>query len=292
MIKKHVVFIVNPRSGVDRKKTITNAIDANLDKDLYTYEILNTQFAGHGTALAKEASRNGAWAVIAVGGDGSVNDAVQGLVGTDTIFGVIPKGSGNGLARNMRVPLTTEGAIKVISSGKTVNMDIAFANGRPFISNAGVAFDALISKQFAKSRRRGLLVYGWLVTKGMWQYKPLDWQITIDGREIKEHAFMVNVANGQQFGYNFKIAPMASYTDGILDVIVIRKFPKILGAGLVYRAMNGTIVSSPYVKHYSGKEISICNPSLRLMQRDGDAHDCEHKINFTVQQGALKVLVP
>lgn len=292
MTPKHLVFIINPKSGVERQKEIRQGLDTYLDKEQYTYEILNTEFAKHGITLAKEAARNGAYAVVAVGGDGSVNDVVQGLLGTGTALAIIPKGSGNGMARTMKIPLDTIEAIKVINNGNTVNMDVAFANGQAFISNAGVAFDALISKKFAKSVRRGLIVYSWLVTKHMWLYKNWDWDITIDGKTIRERAFMINVANGQQFGYNFRIAPMASFTDGILDVVIIRKFPKIVGGLIALRAMRGNIMGSPYAQHFTGKEITISNPNLRLMQTDGDAHACENKITFTVQPGAQKVIVP
>lgn len=289
---KHLVFIINPKSGVERQKEIKAAIDSDLDKNQFSYEILKTEFAKHGTTLAKEAARNGAYAVVAVGGDGSVNDIVQGLLGTDTMLAIIPKGSGNGMARTMKIPLDTVGAIQVINKGKVVAMDVAFANGRPFISNAGVAFDALISKKFAKSEKRGLMVYSWLVTRHMWAYKEWEFSITIDGKPLKEKAFMINVANGQQFGYNFKIAPMASYTDGVLDLIIVKKFPKVMGGTLVLRAMNGSIAKSPFVEHITGKEIVITHPSLRLMQTDGDAHPCESSIKFTIQPGAQKVIVP
>jgi diacylglycerol kinase (ATP) len=292
MSKRHIVFIINPRSGVERKKEIMDGIEAHLDQNTYTYELKHTEYAKHGTTLAREAAGQGAYAVVAVGGDGSVNDVVQGLLGTDTMLGIIPKGSGNGMARTMKIPIDTNEAIKVINQGRVTDMDVAYANGRPFISNAGVAFDALISKKFAKSERRGLMVYSWLVTKHMWLYKEWDWQITIDGRKLSEKAFMVNVANGQQFGYNFKIAPMASFTDGMLDLIVVRKFPKILGGTLVVRAMNGTIVNSPYVEHFKGNEITISNPALKLMQTDGDAHPCENSITFTIKKGAQKVITP
>ena len=275
MSKKHIVFIINPKSGVQRQKEIKEAIDAHLDSEKYSHEILNTEYAKHGISLAHDAAGKGAYAVVAVGGDGSVNDVVQGLLGTGTILAIIPKGSGNGMARTMRIPLDTAEAIKVISKGNVGEMDVAFANGQAFISNAGVAFDALISKKFAKSEKRGLMVYSWLVTKYMWLYKERDYKIVIDGTEHKSRAFMINVANGQQFGYNFKIAPMASFSDGILDVIIIRKFPKLLGGILVVRAMSGTIAKSPFVKHFTGREITISSPLLKLMQTDGDAHACE-----------------
>lgn len=292
MSRKHIVFIINPKSGVERQKEIKEGIDKYLDKEQYSHELIYTEFAKHGTSLAKEAARNGAYAVVAVGGDGSVNDVVQGLLGTNTLLGIIPKGSGNGMARTMHIPLDTNEAIKVLNKGNVTAMDVAYANEQPFISNAGVAFDALISKKFAKSERRGLMVYSWLVTKHLWLYKSWDWQITVDGKHITERAFMVNVANGQQFGYNFKIAPMASFTDGMLDLIIIRKFPKILGGIIALRAMTGNIADSPYVEHIRGKEITISHPSLRLMQTDGDAHPCEHTIKFTIQPGAQKVIVP
>jgi len=289
---KHIVFIVNPKSGTERRKEIETAVRANLDKARFTYEIQETQFAKHGTQLAKDASGKGAYAVVAVGGDGSVNDIATGLAGTDTILGIIPKGSGNGMARTMGIPLAVDDAVKVINKEHIQAIDVAYANDRLFVSNAGVAFDALISKKFAKSERRGLAVYSWLVTKYMWLYKEWDFSITVDGKELKERAFMVNVANGKQFGYNFHIAPMADYTDGVLDVIVIRKFPKILGGLIALRAMSGTIAKSPYVRHYTGKEVTITHPELRLMQTDGDAHECANRITFSIKPAAQRVFVP
>ena len=288
---KHLVFIINPKSGVERRKEIQTGIETYLDKKEYTYEIINTEYAKHGTELARTAATKGAYAVVAVGGDGSVNDIVNGLKGTKTLLAIIPKGSGNGMARTMRIPIDTNEAIKVINRGKVTHMDIGYANDRLFISNAGVAFDALIAKKFAKSEKRGFMIYSWLVVKYMWLYKIWDWQITIDGKRVDERAFMVCVANGQQFGYNFQIAPMASYTDGLFDLVIVKKFPKILGGVISLRAMNGTIAGSPYVRHYTGKEISISHPVLKLMQTDGDAHECKNSITFRMEPGAQGVIV-
>jgi len=288
---KHLVFIINPRSGVDREKAIQQAIDQTLDHSVYTYEIQHTQYAKHGTELAKIAADNGAFAVVAVGGDGSVNDIVKGLLGTETKLAIIPKGSGNGMARTLHIPLSEVDALKAINAGKIIAMDVAFANGQPFISNAGVAFDALISKKFATSLRRGLTVYSWLVTKHMWTYKEWDWEITIDGERYKEKAFIINVANGRQFGYNFKIAPTASWTDGLLDVVIVKRFPKVLGGLLALRLWQGTILKSPFVRHFLAREIIVSNPRLNLIQTDGDAHPSESTVRFSVQPGAIEVLV-
>lgn len=292
MSKKHLVFIINPKSGVDRGKAIQSAIDSKLDMDNFSYEIVHTEYAKHGTELAREAAKHGTYAVVAVGGDGSVNDIVAGLIGTETALAIIPKGSGNGMARSMEIPLKEQEAIEVINRGNTIMIDIGFANERPFISNAGVAFDALISRKFAKSVRRGFAMYSWLVTKYLWRYKEWEWEITIDGKKIKEKAFIISVANGKQFGYNFQIAPGADWTDGLFDIVIIKKFPKILGGLLVMRAMNGTITDSPFVKHYMGKDVVLYHPKLRLMQTDGDAHECENKIHFHIKKGLQKVIVP
>lgn len=290
---KHIVFIINPKSGVERQKKIQNAIDECIDLNQYSYEIQHTHYAKHGTLLAQNAAANHAYAVVAVGGDGSVNDVVKGLLGTQTALAIIPKGSGNGMARTLGIPMNTKDAMSIINKGQCNAIDLGFANDKPFISNAGVGFDALISKKFASSNRRGLAVYSWLVTKYMWLYKELEWQIKIDNKTtIKEKAFIVNIANGQLFGYDFKIAPDASYHDGLLDVVVIKKFPKMLGVLLALRLKNGSINKSPFVKHYQAKEVIITHPQLTFIQLDGDAHIAIQKVHFKVEPNALKVIVP
>ncbi|MCD6062982.1 MAG: diacylglycerol kinase family lipid kinase [Flavipsychrobacter sp.] len=292
MSKQHLVFVINQKSGVDRRKSVQLAIDKKLDLNIFSYEIVFTEYPKHGTFIAREAAARNAFAVVAVGGDGSVNDITAGLWGTDTALAIVPKGSGNGMARTLGIPRDTEQAIDIINKGNLTKIDIGFANGVPFISNAGVAFDVLISHEFAKSSRRGFAAYSWLVAKHLWMYKENDWSIKIDGEEVKERAFIISIANGKQFGYNFQIAPEASWTDGLFDVIVIRKFPKMLGGQLVLKAMNGSITRSKYVQHYRGKEIIISHPSLSMMQLDGDARPCENTVRFHLEQCIQKVLVP
>jgi diacylglycerol kinase (ATP) len=292
MSQKHLVFIVNPKSGVQREKDMLAAIEKKLDKEQFSFEIQHTEYAKHGIDLAKAAAEKGVYAVVAVGGDGSVNDIVTGLVGTNTVLAIIPKGSGNGMARTLHIPIDDEAAVELINKEKVVHMDVGFANNRVFISNAGVCFDALIARKFAKSTRRGLMMYSWLVTKHLWTYRCWDWKITIDGKNVDERAFLISVANGEQFGYNFKIAPGADWQDGLLELVVIRRFPKILGGLLSLRLNRGTILSSRYVKHYKGQDIIVSHPELRLIQTDGDAHSCANEIHFRLEKGAQKVIVP
>jgi YegS/Rv2252/BmrU family lipid kinase len=230
--------------------------------------------------------------VAAVGGDGSVNDVAKGLVGSKTALAIIPKGSGNGMARSLEIPLDVAQAIKVINGGNSIMMDLGYVNEYSFISNAGVGFDTVVSQQFASSKKRGLMVYAWLTVKNLLNYRELDWQLTVDGVTTTERAFIINVANGKQFGYNFQIAPDASWTDGLFDIIVICKFPKLLAITLAWRALRGTIHRSPYVRVVRGKEVTISHRDLQFFQTDGDAQPAKNPLSFHVEEGVLKVLVP
>jgi diacylglycerol kinase (ATP) len=288
---RHLVFVVNPKSGVDRTKAIEGAIEQYLDKSIYSYEIQFTKHAGHGTELAKNASLSGAYAVVAVGGDGSVNDIIRGLYGTKTVLAILPKGSGNGLARTLKIPLSLAEGIQTINRGRTENIDLGKANAVLFASNAGVGYDALVCKKFASSTKRGLATYAWIITKYMWLYKDWTWNIKIDGKQIEQTAFFISVSNGSQFGYNFKIAADASWTDGLLDVVIIKKFPKILAAVLGVRMLRGTLLKSPYVQRIRATNVTISHPDLKLMQVDGDPKPCEHTIEYQVLPQAQTVIV-
>lgn len=289
---KHLVFIVNPNSGTDRNKAIHAAIASELNTGVFSYELRLTERIGHGTELARIAADNGAYAVVAVGGDGSVADVAKGLVGSNTILGIIPKGSGNGFARSLNWPLNPMAAMGIINQQKTLTIDVGYVNDQLFLSNAGVGFDALIAQEFASNKRRGLRGYSWLVTKHLWQYREREWTIELEDEVLRIRAFLVNVANGQQFGYNFRIAPQASFTDAWLDLTVIKKFPRLLGGGLVWRASRGTIQNSRYVLHRRVKTLRISHPDLHLMQTDGDAHSCPNSLAFRIVPQALQVFVP
>lgn len=288
---KHLVFIVNPKSGVERNKQIEDAIDRLLNKERYSYEIKHTERVAHGEEIARKAATDGAFAVVAVGGDGSVNDVVRGLYGSNTALAIIPKGSGNGLARTLSIPMDLDKSIEVINSGIEECIDLGKVNESIFASNAGVGYDALICKKFASSEKRGLSVYIWLITKYLWLYNDWIWEIEIDGKKLSKKAFFISVANGKQFGYNFTIAEHADWTDGLLDVVIIKKFPKILGAILGVRMLLGKLSKSPFVEHYTAKEIVIRHPKLKWLQKDGDPQACSNELHFSIIPKAINVIV-
>lgn len=287
-----VLFIINPKSGVDRVKALQDLIDKYLDQSKYIPELAYTQYAKHGTEMAREAAGKGFKIIVAVGGDGSVNDIIAGIYGTDATLAIIPKGSGNGLARSLRIPLDPALAIGLINKGHKATIDLGKADDRIFVSNAGVGFDALVARKFAKSNRRGMAIYSWIVTKYLWMYKEWKWDIEVDGKSMKEKAFILTVANAAQFGYNFKIAPLADLQDGLFDIVIIKKYPKILGAFIAIRAFRGTLMKSKYVLHFKGKKVTIRHPQLSLLQMDGDVHPCGPEVKVEMLHASLNIFIP
>jgi len=291
-MKKRLVFILNPLKGKRHLVYLEKNIREVIDQNVYDIELKCTEYSKHGTVLAKEAAASGAYAVVAVGGDGTVNDITAGLLDSDTILAVLPGGSGNGLARSLKIPLQLKAALQLINKGKVRHIDVGFANGRPFISNAGLAFDAYIAWQFAHTPHHSLPYYVWLVTKHMRSYKEWEFEIEVDGKPLKEQCLMVSVANAEQLGYNFKLAPHASLTDGVLDLVVIRKIPKLMMSNIIWHAVTGTMHKSRYVTTMTGKEFKIKHPKLRIMQTDGDSFECANEVDITLKKGALPIMVP
>lgn len=289
---KHLVFVVNPHSGVNRKKQIQSLIEQTLNHQVFSYEIAYTAYPKHGTAIAQEAAAKGYFAVIAVGGDGSVNDVAHGLINTTTRLGIIPMGSGNGLARSLNIPLNIKKAIEILNHQNCIQMDVGWANQQPFVSNVGVGFDALVAEQFSHSTSRGFFTYAWLILKNLITFQPKTYQFLIDEQPFQRTCFLLNIANGKQFGYNFQIAPDASWTDGVLDVVVIKPFPFYYAPIILHHAMNGTLRLCSYVECFRGQEITINLPLEAPFQIDGDTRPTTSILDIHVQTQAIHLLVP
>lgn len=285
-----VVFIINPNSGTDRVKNIRAALEARLDLGKYRYEIATTTHAGHGTEIAREAAKNGAHAVVAVGGDGSVADVAKGLYGTETALGILPKGSGNGLARSLGIPLRLEAAIDRINRGNVLLIDVCFANENLFLSNAGVGFDALVCQLFAGNKKRGFVAYTNIILRQLFRHRAQHWKLTVDGVKMEEDAFMIVAANGRQFGYDFKIAADANCTDGLLDLVIVRRFPHWAGPMIALDALRGKMHRNRFVETRRAASITIESPELSLFQTDGDPHASAGKVVFRIGMQALRVI--
>lgn len=289
--KKKLLFIVNPKAGLDREKALTGVIQRYLDLHQFDYRLKTTQHAKHGVAMAKQAVQEGYDGVIVVGGDGSINDVLNGIYGSDLVLGIIPKGSGNGLARSLNLPFKEQKAIEKINQWQFTTIDLGLANGHLFASNAGVGFDADVTQAFKDNRVRGFFSYLGIIVRSIWRYKEKDLHLTTGQEEKQQAFFMLTIANAPQLGYNFKIAPKALLDDGYFDLVQIRKFPKIMGAFIGLRAFLGRIENSSYVKISKIKEVAISHPDLKVLQIDGDALPCHSKVSVEILPKAQKVLI-
>ena len=277
-----MLFIINPISGKGKKAKIAQLLLAK------GYKVAFTEYAGHAEVLAREATEE---VVVAVGGDGTVNEVARGIVGTEKALGIIPCGSGDGLARHLRLSHNIKKALCAIEQGECKRMDAAEVNGRPFFSVCGVGFDAVVSERFAKSGKRGLANYIRQGLKTWRNYTPEKYIIEIDGKEIDVEALFITVGNSDQWGNNAKITPLADCCDGILDITIVEKFGVLEMPWLALRLMTGTLQRSRKVHCYKGKEVRIIRECEGAAHADGDWFMESATLNIKILPSALKVIV-
>jgi len=228
--------------------------------------------------------------VVAVGGDGTINEIGSALLGSGVPLGIIPEGSGNGLALYLGIPMNESAAIGRINRFETEQVDTGEINGRHFFNMAGMGFDASVSDHFATENIRGPIGYLRSVLNVLGRFKPSVYTLTIDGRQYVRQAFMISVANSPQYGNNAYIAPQASINDGILDVCIVREFPLHLLPQMVFRLFTKSADRSEYVEIIPGREISILRACRAPVHVDGEPVDMGEKLDISIRHKALKVI--
>ncbi len=293
MLKRKIAFIVNPKSGTDRVKAIQETILTVFDVSNFDIEIIHTKYAGHATIIAQElAAKNTYSTIVAVGGDGTVNEVAKGLLKTNCALGIVPKGSGNGLARACSIPLNLKEALNIIANGKNKTIDIGQVNENIFLSNTGVGLDAAVALACKKQNKRGFLMYLKTTSKIFLKYSPKTYEVIIDKEYFTEKATMISIANGNEFGYGFKIAPTANLQDGLLDVMIIKPLNIFSAAKVSLYAWLGNLHKYNKVKHIHAKHIIIKSNNANAYQFDGDAIANNKDININILPQALKIIVP
>lgn len=278
-----MLFIVNPIAGNGHKSQITkNLIDSG-------YNVVFTEYPGHAEILARETD---AQKVIAVGGDGTVNDVARGIMGTTKALGIIPCGSGDGLALHLGIPHNFSKALKIILNGKTGRLDAAKSNDKIFFSVCGTGFDALISEKFAKSGKRGLANYIEQAVRTWKGYTPERYTVNIDGTKWNTEAVFITIGNSNQWGNGAKVTPLADSSDGELDITIVDKFKNIEIPMLAYRLMTGTVNEDYHVHCYRGKHIVIERETHGPAHVDGDWFEAGTTLDINVIPHALDVLIP
>lgn len=291
-MKIKIAFIINPIAGGKNKFHFSHTIEKHLDLSKFEYQIFQTERVNHAFDLTKIAIQEGAQIVAAVGGDGTINEIATALVGTPIKLAIIPFGSGNGLARALKIPMQATKAINMINQCKSDLIDVAKLNESYFFNMSGLGFDAHISHVFAKDKKRGLLGYVKATFRELKNYKSENYQINIDGKLINERAFILSIANSSQYGNEAHIAPRAQLHDGLLDLIIVKPFPLILLPLLALRMFTKTADRSKYLISLQGKSIQISNQKTGVIHLDGEAKLHNENIHISIQPLALNVIVP
>lgn len=288
--QKKILFVVNPISGGKKKTAFNKQVLEVLDLKKFNPTFQQTTKPNHAYELGKKAITENYDAVVAVGGDGTINELGSALIGSGIPLGIIPEGSGNGLALYLGIPMNETAAIRRLNRFETVDVDCGTVNDKPFFNIAGLGFDASVSDRFANDSIRGPIGYLRSVINVLSKYKPFHYKLTIDGKKYDREAFMISVANSPQYGNNAYIAPNASVNDGVLDVCIVHKFPLYTLPIMVYHLFNRSADQSEYVEIIPGKHILIERNDDGPVHVDGEPLTLPGSLNIEVKPNSLKII--
>jgi|WetSurMetagenome_2_1015567.scaffolds.fasta_scaffold45618_2 diacylglycerol kinase (ATP) len=292
--KKKILFIINPKAGITPKIEALLHLQVGLLFGSNTEtSIVFTKYHQHATELASEAITNHYDIIVAGGGDGTVNEVATALYGTGIPMGILPFGSGNGLARHLKVPMNLIKALMVIAKGNSRLIDTIQINDRIFTSIAGIGYDAVVAEKFDKSEVRGLVSYASIILKDYNHYTCNSYRIIIDGLEIDREALMISFANSNQFGFHARIAPKASSCDGLMDVCIVSK-PSLFKAtfDVVPRVFMGKSEESDAIEYFRGKVVELPGTAGSVVNIDGEPARIKSDLYLEVKPLTLRVIVP
>lgn len=291
-LKKKIHVIINPVSGTQSKKNIPDRIRQTIDESEYDVQLFYTEREGHATELAAQSVKDQADYVIAVGGDGTVNEVGRSLVNTDVVFGIIPSGSGNGLARDLHIPMNKADAIKILKDGCVKRIDYGIANDHIFFCTCGVGFDAKVSEKALNQSKRGILMYAKNMVDTFYYFKPEKYRVTsIDG-SFEGEAFVVTCANASQYGNNAYIAPHADIQDGKMNISILKPLVAINVPQLMVQMMSKNLMNSSKLVELVTANAIIEREKEGVMHLDGDAIYTDKDIRVEIIHRGLNVLVP
>ncbi|MCD8266946.1 MAG: YegS/Rv2252/BmrU family lipid kinase [Prevotellaceae bacterium] len=290
MRKTKVLFIVNPFSGTGGKQGIVDLIEGSLTPELFDYSIRYTEQKGHASRLAKEGVASGEDIIVAVGGDGTVNEVARSVTHTASALGIIPCGSGNGLARHLCIPLEPREALAVIETRHIETLDYGIINDHPFFCTCGVGFDAFVSERFANSDRRGLLSYVENTLGEGIRYKPEKYVVEIGGQSQAYEALLIACGNASQYGNNAYIAPNASMKDGLLDVTIMEPFPLAEAPQIALQLFSKRITGNSHVKTFQAKSLRIHREREGVVHFDGDPVSCGRELDIRVVERGIRMV--
>ncbi|MFW5758476.1 MAG: diacylglycerol/lipid kinase family protein [Bacteroidota bacterium] len=292
MPKKKILIIINPLSGRQKKDGLSILFEKYLNPDIFDKKIVFTQYPGHATQLAADAVKNKTDIVAVAGGDGSVNETAKVLVNTNIALGVIPRGSGNGLANHLKIPSSIKKSVEMISRMKTDKIDSYTINGKYGFNLSGVGFDARIAYLFNKNDQRGFWSYLRITLKEYFRYYPKQYTIKTSDGIYRTRLLLVSFANSNQFGNHARIAPGASVKDGKIDIVMLKKVSPIIAPFMGTALLSGTINFFPFVRYLRCSECKVEIAPDDFLHIDGDPAECPRELHIKVNPLSLRVIVP
>lgn len=290
--RNKLVFIINPNSGLTSKQSVKEKIIRYFDKTEIPIIIKFTKKAGDAFDFARKHShQRNIKAIIAVGGDGTINEIVNGIGDSGKPMGIIRGGSGNGLARHLGIPVVLSRALSVIEKGEFCPIDLLRINGQYSANVSGVGFDAIVANKFKNVDTRGPVSYVRIIFTEFATFKAQHYKIIVDGKEIERDAYLISFANSSQFGNNALISPTASVKDGYMDLCIVKPFPKIASPLVVERLMTGRLDEGKYIEIFKAKRIVLQQDSS-IYHIDGEAMEGANEINVEIVPSILNVIVP
>lgn len=288
-MKRKALFIINPISGGKKKDSVPGMIKQHLNSTLFEPTVMFTNAVDHARRAAKDAV--GEYdLVVAVGGDGTVNEVASGIVGSGTTLGIVPCGSGNGLSRFLGIPMDVAQSIELLNKGRVAVIDSAEANGQPFFNIAGMGFDAHIGEVFAGGKKRGFFSYIKSSLIEIINYKARTYRLTVDGIEHIRQAFILSFANSSQYGNNAHVAPTASVQDGLLDVCIVKPFPLYRFPAMVWHLFAKTVDKSGFVEIIKAKDIMVEADLAGPFHLDGEPVKMHSSIHIKIKPATLSVI--
>ena len=282
---------MNPISGTASKANIPTLIEETLDKGLFDYELRLTERAGHAAEIAAEAQREGVDIVVAIGGDGTVNEVARAIVDSKTALGIVPCGSGNGLARHLMLPMNAKKAIEIINRCEIHELDYGIINGHPFFCTCGMGFDAFVSQKFAEAGKRGPITYVENVLREGLKYKPETYEIRDETGTMRAKAFLISCANASQYGNNAYIAPQASMSDGLLDVIIMEPFDMLDAPQISLDMFNKTLDKNSKIKTFKCRQLHIHRKQPGVIHFDGDPTMADADVDIELKAKGIRMVV-
>lgn len=288
--KKRITFIINPISGSHHRHDIPQMIAEGIDAKRFDVDIRFTAYGGHATQITKECVEEKVDIVVAVGGDGTVNEVARSLTHSDTALGIIPSGSGNGLARHLCIPMNVRKAIDIINQCQTEAFDYGVINGIPFFCTCGMGFDAFISLKFAEAGKRGPITYVENVLMEGLKYQPETYDVEDETGTHRYKAFLIACANASQYGNNAYIAPKASMKDGVMDVIIMEPFTAMEAPQISIDLFNKTLTKNSKIKTFQTKSIHIHRSKPGAIHYDGDPIVTNQDIEVHIEPLGIQII--